>query len=181
MTIQTQAFKNQEDLMRFFEQIEKDCQEAGLEIQKAGFQINSRLKRSLGRCSKCSLKAKNQELFSIEISLYVLTTQNLDLLRDVIAHELIHTIPGCYNHGPAFQEAANKLNAYYPKLYNVQVETNLADYGLFASALNRYKIVCQHCQYTMYRQRMSKTLRHIDRYCCPMCHGPLEVYRLKGE
>lgn len=174
-----QVFPQPEEIWIFFEQVVKDCQEAGLTIQKAFFDFNSRLKRTLGRCSKYDQDPKNQQYFLIEISSYLLKTQNPALLRDVIAHELIHTIPGCDNHGPAFKKAAKKLNAYFPGVYNVQVKANLADYGLEAPKTNHYKIVCQDCHYTMYRQRMSKFLRQIDCYQCPKCHGPLKVYRVR--
>ena len=178
MTI-TQIFPKLDEIEDFFEQVVKDCQEAGLTTRPASFNINSRLKRTLGRCSKQAIKTGDQEQFFIDINSYVIQTHNVALLRDVVAHELIHTIPGCYNHGSTFQDAAKKLNGSFPDLYNVQVKINLADYGLEAPKTNHYEIVCQDCHHTMYRERMSKTLRHIDRYRCPKCHGLLEVYRVR--
>ncbi|MBD5424113.1 MAG: hypothetical protein HDR44_03190 [Allobaculum sp.] len=171
-----QVFPKLDEIEDFFKQVAKDCQEVGLTTRQASFNINSRLKRTLGRCSKQVIKTGDQEQFFIDINSYVIQTHSVALLRDVVAHELIHTIPGCYNHGPTFQDAAKKLNGCFPDLYNVQVKTNLADYDLEAPKTNHYEIVCKDCHHTMYRERMSKTLRHIDRYRCPKCHGLLEVY-----
>ncbi len=174
--------KNMEDLISLFEQVKDHCRKAGLPIQESNLKINVRLKRSLGRCCK-QTSSKNQEFFLIEVSSLVLEMQNISLLRNVLAHELIHTIPGCYNHSTHFHQAAQKLNSYHLKLYAVKVKYNLAEYGLFYpnSPSYLYAIVCTQCQYTLYRQRMSKTLRHIERYCCPKCQGSLRVYPLNSK
>lgn len=34
-------------------------------------------------------------------------------VNNVLYHEVIHCIPGCFNHGPKFKEAATRVNAAY--------------------------------------------------------------------
>ena len=44
-------------------------------------------------------------------------------LEECMIHELIHTIPGCCNHGVRFKAIANKINRKYTQ-YDIQTQTD---------------------------------------------------------
>ncbi len=63
----------------------------------------------IGSCKK--LRGGRKPLFQISCSMDACKTDAQ--ARDVLFHELIHTLPGCFDHGSRFREAAAKVNATY--------------------------------------------------------------------
>ncbi|MCI6548769.1 MAG: hypothetical protein MR874_09935 [Coriobacteriaceae bacterium] len=63
----------------------------------------------IGSCKK--LRGGRRPLFQISCSVDACATDAQ--VRDVLFHELIHTLPGCFDHGNRFREAAAKANAAY--------------------------------------------------------------------
>ncbi len=92
-------------------------------------------------------------------------------IEKTMAHELIHTIPGCSNHGPNFKRYAGLINRHYPK-YNVSTyytpdsdETeNIAD-----TKKPKYVVICETCGTKTYFYRKCKTLDIISRCICKKC------------
>lgn len=66
-------------------------------------------------------------------------------LTSCMIHELIHTIPGCMNHGPRFKNVADLVNYFYPK-YNIQTSTTGENYGVTRKERpDRYLVKCSSC------------------------------------
>ena len=63
----------------------------------------------IGSCKK--LAGGRKSLFQISCSVDACVTDAQ--VRDVLFHELIYTLPGCFDHGNRFREAAAKVNAAY--------------------------------------------------------------------
>ncbi|WP_130812183.1 M48 family metallopeptidase [Olsenella sp. Marseille-P4559] len=63
----------------------------------------------IGSCKK--LRGGRRPLFQISYSVDACKTDAL--ARDVLFHELIHTLPGCFDHGERFHAAAARVNAAY--------------------------------------------------------------------
>ena len=92
-------------------------------------------------------------------------------IEKTMVHELIHTIPGCNNHGPNFKRYAGLINRHYPK-YNVSTyytpdsdETeNIAD-----TKKPKYVVICETCGTKTYFYRKCKTLDIISRCTCKKC------------
>ena len=63
----------------------------------------------IGSCKK--LRGGRKPLFQISCSVDACKTDAQ--VRDVLLHELIHTLPGCFDHGKRFKGAAAKVNAAY--------------------------------------------------------------------
>lgn len=88
-------------------------------------------------------------------------------LNECMIHELIHTIPGCNNHGRKFKQLASRINLKYPK-YNIQTQTGVENYGItIAEQPKKYKIVCSHCGKTYYYTKKPKY--SINEYQCSIC------------
>lgn len=63
----------------------------------------------IGSCKK--LRGGRRPLFQISCSVDACKTDAQ--ARDVLFHELIHTLPGCFDHGSRFKEVASRVNAAY--------------------------------------------------------------------
>lgn len=133
--------------------------------------VNPRLTRSLARCLQAPEEPEG--CFKIELSNQATALEDPKMLGDVIAHELIHTIPGCFNHSPNF-----KFMAEYARLkgYDVQTRFSYERYGLEnpnAKKTEDYKYIveCQRCHQQIRRVRMSKLIEHPEQYRCTLCGG----------
>ena len=96
-------------------------------------------------------------------------------LKDTIIHELIHTLPGCFDHGSQWDEIAARVRAAYP-----------AYLLLPAGGTNRYRIEyterpvctwhCPNCGWSTADFSKRRKHRKTDpvAYQCPLCKGRLK-------
>ena len=71
-----------------------------------------RLTHNRSRIGSCKrLRGGRKPLFQISCSVDACKTDAQ--VRDVLFHELIHTLPGCFDHGRRFREVAAMVNAAY--------------------------------------------------------------------
>lgn len=131
--------------------------------KKLSFRINSRAVRRRGACKK------KDGGFVIELSVHCLNDPDQEI-KNVIAHELIHTCKNCFNHGTAFKQYMELINT---KGYSVSTTYTSEAPEIEQNA--KYKIVCKSCGNTIYRMRMSEIIKHPQNYKCT-CGGQLEVY-----
>ena len=82
---------------------------------------------SVASCIKCS----NMDLILIKINEQILKTRKINMLKGLLAHELLHAVKGCKNHDKKFVELANKINSNYdydplfiPHLYDFYRDDN---------------------------------------------------------
>ena len=86
-----------------------------------------------------------------------------------MVHELIHTIPGCNNHGPNFKKYAGLINRHYPK-YNVSTYYKVDEEDSeVVSKPPKYIVTCETCGAQSYFYRKCKTLDIISRCTCKKC------------
>ena len=92
-------------------------------------------------------------------------------IEKTMAHELIHTIPGCSNHGPNFKRYAELINRHYPE-YNVSTYYT-PDSDETENIANikkpKYVVTCETCGTKTYFYRKCKTLDIISRCTCKKC------------
>ena len=98
--------------------------------------------------------------------------------QSTIIHELIHTIPGCMNHGSKFQRVCMLVNKKYPQ-YKLQTTTGAEDFGIqLDEPTPKYKIICKCCGKEYLYQRKPKL--NINMYKCSKCgKGNLELIDIK--
>ena len=126
------------------------------------------------------IKYEKFDIHHIEISKWVMQL-NDEIIKDTIAHELIHCIPFCNNHGKKFKKYASYINQ---KLYyHITVKWNKKqDYQksnlIYQEDNNyKYKIICQNCKQEIYRKRFNTNL--IKKYRCAKCGGKLKIAEIK--
>lgn len=90
--------------------------------------------------------------------------------REVLAHELLHTCPGCRNHGEKWKSYAARMNRAYG--YEIRRVTTNASLGVQGIREPKYMLRCQRCGAEFPRFRASKLTRHPERYRC-RCGGAL--------
>lgn len=160
-------------------QVREEAAQAGIPVSKdiSEVTINSRAKKRLGCCKE--IREGRRKKYRIEIS-SLLEGMEEKQIKEVILHELLHTCPGCMNHGNKWKEYAAKLN----RLHGYEI-TTAADYkklGIEAEQAVtgnfRYMICCKKCGNKGYRMKKSKVILHPENYKCSVCGGELEVYRL---
>ena len=126
--------------------------------------VNTRAKRRLGCCYV------QNGVYSIEVSARQL--EDKEKLRQTLAHELLHTCPGCRNHGERWKAYAQKVNEALgfsiQRLSPAEGETVPLRHDTV-----KYVLECQSCGAKLYRSRMSKAVKSPWRYRCP-CGGKLK-------
>ena len=90
--------------------------------------------------------------------------------REVLAHELLHTCPGCRNHGRQWREYAERMNEAYG--YEISRVTTNASLGVQGLRAPKYLLRCTRCGAEFPRFRASALTRDPGRYRCK-CGGPL--------
>lgn len=139
-------------------------------------QINPKISytNSLTVLGKCK---KQDGRYTIYLSRHALKDQ--EQIRNTLAHELIHTLYGCMNHGKKFHYYA----AIIQKKLGIHIDSRASKSEAENSGIKeayrenaRYKIVCNDCGAIIYRQKRSSLIVNPSRYRCGKCGGKLIVY-----
>lgn len=133
--------------------------------------INKRAKSRFGACRK------TRAGFVIELCHPVLET-DVNNIKNIMAHELLHTCRGCYNHGIRWKAYAERMNQAYG--YNITTTTSYEQMGLEKPEKKiqyKYLVQCRKCGKQIYRQKKSKLITNTNRYRCT-CGGKLMVKEL---
>lgn len=136
-----------------------------------------RCTRSLGRCRRQLGRDGHTPVYTITISRYI-DTLSLQEIKDVMMHELIHTIPGCFNHSAQFTRFADMINHKSQQIYHVQTRYKGSTFQ--QNTPYKYVIECSHCGQRLYRTRKSTITEHPGRYRCT-CGGKFQVYTVVAE
>lgn len=156
----------QEELDRLMGEIRGELRELGIPISKKLIpcvKINTRAKRRLGCCYF------TQAGCMIEVSAAILGDR--ELLRLTLVHELLHTCPGCRNHGAKWkawaQQAGEAMGLDIRRTVPVEGEVK----PLRQEEI-KYVLICESCGARIQRRRMSKAVKYPWRYRCK-CGGQL--------
>lgn len=128
--------------------------------------INRRAVRRLGCC------IREGDGYHIELSARMLSASETDC-RAVLAHELLHTCPGCMNHGNRWKRYATQMREAFG--YEIKRTADTAQ-----TPPARYRVTCAGCGGTLFRYRASALIRHPERYRC-RCGGTFFVTEEKGN
>ena len=166
-----------DEYLRLAEQCVEDL--VGIDIPVSTniyFTINARAKRRFGQCRKLPLYESQVKGFDYEIQIsneLIKKGINLKAFKQVVYHELIHSISGCMNHGHNFKKYANKINC----IYNTDIErtTSYENLGIKnADEIKniKYIIKCNDCGQLIKRSKYSKLVANCSDYICG-CGGKL--------
>lgn len=153
----------------------------GIEPSRQIFAIreNRRAKKRLGCCKV--VKERGRTGFVIEVS-SIMERCSDEVLKDVIFHELLHTCPGCLNHGQKWKSLADRINRACGSHIRVRADSSQIP-GLPREEEEpkyKYEIECAACGVRFYRMRRSRVVDHPEYYRCSRCGGRLRVRELSG-
>ena len=118
----------------------------------------------LGRCRRIH-KQNITKGFIIFINKNI---NDKELAKTTIAHELIHTCPGCFNHGHIYLKNMRIVNSLGYKV-NIQAEES-KEINQIRQDRYKYTIYCE-CGFSTQRIRKMK----VEKYKCPKCGGALHI------
>jgi len=140
--------------------------------------INKRTKARFGGCKK--VKGFIHCTYQIEIS-KVLLNGEAQVIKEILAHEILHSCPSSMNHGIAWKNYCKKMEkAYGYRLERTSSYDKLGIEDPRGVKNYRYMIECSRCGQKIYRQRKSPLSEETNKYRC-RCGGKLVCVSLIGE
>lgn len=114
--------------------------------------ISSRLRKILGQCEKHA----GTKRYTIIINRDYLRSALPASVHNTIMHEVIHSLPGCFNHGTKWKAVAHKVNENYiyepiTRTHDLREDTYKIKYA--------YNIKCNSCGSEWNYLRLTKTYR----------------------
>lgn len=167
------------DITKKLEYVVGQAEALGIPVSKAtekNVVVNTRAKARFGCCKKM----KNG--FTIEVSAAVANGPEASLLV-ILAHEILHTCPGCQNHSGRWKAYAEKMNNCYG--YTIKRTATPEELGIRGEALianekpAKYVLICKSCGQLIERKRKSRLITHTHCYRC-RCGGKIEHKLEKG-
>ena len=167
---------DRENISKLFEQVKHEARELKIPVPENIIEeifINGRPRKRFGCCHFKDGK------FLVEISEFILDCPE-NKIREVLAHELLHTCEGCRNHGIHWKVYAQRMNNAYG--YDIKRATSFEDMGIHreeapSQSNVKYIIKCSKCGKEYPRQRFTCVMKKIKAYRC-QCGGELTVREL---
>ena len=131
-----------------------------------------------GQCQQNRIYQGKRYRFQISISVHHLQSSE-QAIRNTLIHELLHTCPGCLNHGPKWKSYAalvqrqmgyNIVRAGGDKDKDAPIEQ--ARQEKRQGYQTRYLLVCTKCGQEFTRYRRSNLVLHPEKYRC-RCGGEI--------
>lgn len=138
--------------------------------------VNKRAKRRLGAC-KIERTPDKKLMYKIEISEIALQCDERDI-RGIIAHELLHTCPGCFNHGKKWKQYGDVAEKALG--YKISRTIRYEDIGIKEPECTeriKYVIICPECGNRYERKRMCPLVEAPWNYKCGRCGSNLAYKR----
>ena len=140
--------------------------------------VNRRAAARFGCCRK--LPGLVGPAFRIEISKTVLEAEE-GILRSILAHEVLHTCPGCQNHKERWQAYGAAMETAYG--YRIRRTWTYEGMGLADPRKTRafkYRLRCERCGAEILRRKRSPLVETPHRYRC-RCGGMLHLEHLNEQ
>lgn len=128
--------------------------------------LNRRARTRFGCC------IRKDGAYTIELSAQLASQGSEEAVFQVLAHEVLHTCPGCSNHGARWRGYAQRMNDAYG--LNIRRTDSFDGLGVEDQRPVRYEVVCLQCGRRIPRMKRSPLVDHPERYRCT-CGGTLAV------
>lgn len=136
--------------------------------------LNSNNRKTLGRCTERNGR------FTIQLNPNLLKFEEdgEKIIRETIAHELCHTLPGCMNHGKEFHKKADSI--YRLMGYHIDTKADVDSSAYFQKYLPQadYMLICDKCGNQVPVARLSDPVKNPTNYNCAKCGGNIDSYKL---
>ena len=121
--------------------------------------------------------------YKITINKAYLQNSDPQSVHDTIVHEVLHSIPGCMNHGKKWSYYARQFMTALPQ-FNISRCTNNEGFNNYLKKAMetqaKYTIICKKCGARFYKTRKSQWMDYLMKggKCCAYhknCGGDFEV------
>ena len=162
------------DLMKYVAEVERDLDSIGVRYRTVRrWSVNTRAKKRWGDC-----RSLGGGTFDISISARLLADDaDEQALRDTVAHELLHTVEGCFGHRGKWKALAERVTRELAG-YTIARTTSAEAKGFEPDVpttprepVYRYALRCERCGQVIRRQKASKVILYPWRYRCTKCGG----------
>lgn len=176
---------DQNRVNQIFQEVIRDIRRLGIPVSKKIQQhivINKRARTRFGCCKRLKTGLFGSE-FVIEVSEILLYAPEASL-KQTLAHEALHTCPGCGNHSGIWKAYAEQVNKAYG--YRIQRVSDPTAMGVStAEIIQRRKkinhvLICENCGARIERTRASKVTKYPQLYRC-RCGGRLIRVKSNGS
>lgn len=121
--------------------------------------------RTLGQTRKLS------DQFEVAINSSMINNAPVLSLIETMVHELLHTLPNCFNHGPVWKGHVSKVNATFGTSISRLTTVN---FDIGQQETYKYKVTCNGCNKVVATyKRLGKVLKSLEEYTCGICGGEL--------
>ena len=155
------------------QEVRQEAENLGVPVSphlRSEVRINPRPRSRLGCC-----RALPDGSYEIEISKIALGGSETSL-RELLAHELLHSCKGCLNHGKLWKKYAAVMESAYG--YSITRTVDPKELGIEQQPREpRYILRCQSCGAEIKRQRECRLTKHPALYRCGACGGRLKVIK----
>jgi predicted SprT family Zn-dependent metalloprotease len=157
-----------------------EAEELGIPVSKnisPQVEISTRAITRWGCCKREGKKGPKAK-YTIQVALKVACGPE-KTLRQVVAHEILHTIPGGEGHRGVWKEHAARMNEKYG--YQIKRTSSPETMGIDLSERPPLFLVsCKKCGKSQPRYRATSVTRNPKGYRCT-CGGPLQVEDLSKK
>ena len=163
------------DMIDEFDYYNEEIDFYSADISKKLDWLASRNRQTLGRCTYMP-----DGYFHIKLNPNMLRFQDdgLTIIKNVIAHELCHTLPGCMNHGPRFHKYVAKIKQLMGYVIDTKADEDSSGYFNKYLPQSNYMIKCDDCGNEIFKNTMCDPIKNPGRYKCNLCRGDVSSYIL---
>ena len=156
----------------------REASALGIPVSKhisPSLEINKRTKARFGGCRK--VKGFVSSTYQIEISKVLLEAEET-AIKEILAHEVLHSCPSSMNHGATWKSHCRKMEmAYGYRLSRTSTYDKVGIDDPRGEKRYRYLVECRDCGQQIFRQRKSRLTDKTNRYRCK-CGGKLVCSQL---
>lgn len=129
--------------------------------------FNSRAKTRFGQ-----IKQIRSDYYEIELNSIHNQVDTPQSVKETIIHEIIHSLPGCMNHGTRWKAVCDKYNQTYHTHLSRQSTPSKEYMNSIPKTQNKYALICDKCKHEWYYARNTKLVqsaRSGKSLRCPTC------------
>lgn len=166
-----------EDMLWQFTDFEDDIEFDRNSINPTLGWLSSNNRKTLGRCHWDGWE------YNILLNPNMLKFQEdgINTIKNTIAHELCHTLPGCMNHGKNFHARADQIGFLMGYVIDTHADTDSSAYFRKYLPNANYKTVCRDCGQEVMKAHMCDEIANPARYRCGKCSGKIDSYKLNKQ
>ena len=166
-----------DDMLYQFDDFEDDIPFDRYEVSSILGWLAKHNRKTLGRCTYDGGRYR----ISLNPNMLKFGEDGHQIIKNTIAHELCHTLPGCMNHGPEFHKYAKLIGDLMG--YKIDTKADVDASGYFRQYLPQanYMLKCNSCGNEIPKSGICDAVTNPSRYTCGRCKGTLDSYKLNKQ